>query len=410
LIEMAIAILVFAVLIGAVATMQGTAMNLVRSDRHRSVAANLAAQEMDTLRSMEFTQIPVGLTVTEQDVDGITYTVRREVAWVTEGASAGACDAPPGQRPAYLRVNVQVRWPNMRGIRPVESHTILTPPVGAYDPNTGHIAVKVLDRQGLGEAGIPVSISGPQTSSQMTNSDGCAFFAFLPTGAYTVEVSSAGYVDLQGVGVPTQPASVAVGAITAVSFQYDRAAVLQLTMQGIGLGSSPPPDLAVNLYNTHLLPLGVKTVPGTGNPRTVSDLFPYVDGYEVWIGGCAEADPAGYPGGSRLAVATQPGTPTSATVQLPDVRVTVRQDLGGGVIVPLPGLEVRALGCGGASDILLGQTDASGTLAFALPYGTWDVRIAAGAVYSGSVQLLPGADPGDGDGAWPYDIAVTVGP
>lgn len=410
MIEMAVAILLFAVLIGAVMTTQSSTMNLIRSDRHRSVAANLAAQEMDTIRSMDFTMIPLGLTVTEQDVDGIVYTIRHEVEWVTEGASTGACDAPPGERPAYLRVNIGVSWPTMRGVQPVESHTILTPPVGAYDPNSGNIGVKVLDRDGLGQEGIPVSITGPRNASQMTNSDGCAFFAFIPPGDYTVGVSSAGYVDLQGVAAPSQPAAVVVGATTSVSFQYDRAATLELTMRGAVLGSPAPSTLSVNLYNTHLLPDGSKVVTGSGNPRTVTDLFPYADGYEVWIGDCAEGDPAGYPGGSRLAVGTDPGTTVPATVALPEIRVTVRQDLGGGVFVPVPDQPVQAVGCGGADDFPVGQTDANGEVVFALPYGTWNVSVASGLLYSGSVPLAPGPDPGDGDGAWPYDIVVTVLP
>jgi hypothetical protein len=97
-------------------------------------------------------------------------------------------------------------------------------------------------------------------------------------------------------------------------------------------------------------------------------------------------------------------------VALPEIRVTVRQDLGGGVFVPVPDQPVQAVGCGGADDFPVGQTDANGEVVFALPYGTWNVSVASGLLYSGSVPLAPGPDPGDGDGAWPYDIVVTVLP
>ncbi len=408
MVEMVVAILVFAILIVGVTATMSTSLNMVRNNRNRSVAANLASQEMDTVRSTDFTDLPVGQTVTVQNVDTVPYTVTRETEWVTKNASSGACDAPPGSRPAYLRVNVEVTWPSMNGIPPVDAHTILTPPVGAYDPNSGHIAVKVVDRDGFGEGGISVAIAGPQNSSQLTNSDGCAFFAFIPAGTYTVTASAGGYVDLQGVASPSQPASVVVGATTSVQFQYDRAATLQLTMAGSVFGSPAPSSLTVSLYNTHILPNGVESFSGAGNPRTIAGQFPYADGYEVWAGDCAQADPASYPGGSRTTVAVDPGSTTSATVPLPEVRITVQQDLGGGTMAPVPGKQVSAVGCGGADNFSIGQTDSAGQIVFALPYGTWQISVDGGALYLGTVPLVPGADPGDGDGSWPYDISVTT--
>src|SRR5581483_5190263 len=408
MVEMIVAILVFAILIVGVTATMSTSLNMVRNDRNRSVAANLASQEMDTVRSTDSTDLPIGQTVTVQNVDTVPYTITRETEWVTKNASSGACDAPPGSRPAYLRVNVEVTWPSMNGIPPVDAHTILTPPVGAYDPNSGHIAVKVVDRDGFGEGGISVAIAGPQNSSQLTNSDGCAFFAFIPAGTYTVTASAGGYVDLQGVASPSQPASVVVGATTSVQFQYDRAATLQLTMAGSVFGSAAPSSLTISLYNTHILPAGVASFPGSGNPRTISGRFPYADGYEVWAGDCAEADPAGYPGGSRTTVAVDPGAVTSATVLLPEIRITVQQDLGGGTMAPVPGKQVNAVGCGGADNFSIGQTDATGQIVFALPYGTWQISVDGGSVYLGTVPLVPGTDPGDGDGSWPYDISVTT--
>lgn len=408
MVEMVVAILVFAILIVGVTATMSTSLNMVRNNRNRSVAANLASQEMDTVRSTDFTDLPVGQTVTVQNVDTVPYTITRETEWVTKNASAGACDAPPGSRPAYLRVNVEVTWPSMSGIPPVDAHTILTPPVGAYDPNTGHIAVKVVDRDGFGEGGVSVAIAGPQNASQLTNSDGCAFFAFIPAGTYTVTASTGGYVDLQGVATPSQPASVAVGATTSVQFQYDRAATLQLTMAGSVFGSPAPSSLTVSLYNTHILPNGVKSFPGAGNPRTISGQFPYADGYEVWAGDCAEADPASYPGGSRTTVAVNPGSTSAATVPLPEIRITVQQDLGGGTMAPVPGKQVSAVGCGGADNFSIGQTDSGGQIVFALPYGTWQISVDGGSVYFGTVPLVPGTDPGDGDGSWPYDISVTT--
>jgi hypothetical protein len=152
----------------------------------------------------------------------------------------------------------------------------------------------------------------------------------------------------------------------------------------------------------------MQTLPGSGNPRTISGKFPFADGYDVWVGDCAEADPASYSGGSRQTVAVQPAGTSSAVIPVPEIRIRVQQDLGGGVMAPVPGREVSAVGCAGADTFSLGQTDANGQITFALPFGTWQILVDGGSLYSGSVLLTPGANPGDGDGTWPYDISVTT--
>ena len=55
-----VAIMIFGVLITGIATMKGTRLNLVRNNRNRSVAANLASEEMDTVRSTNFTTFRSG--------------------------------------------------------------------------------------------------------------------------------------------------------------------------------------------------------------------------------------------------------------------------------------------------------------------------------------------------------------
>ena len=87
------------------------------------------------------------------------------------------------------------------------SQTLLTPPAGSGDPNDGHILVQAFDRDALPLAGQTVSLTGPESASQTTTSDGCAFFAYLDPGTYTASLSTTGYVDRQG----GQPASQSVG-------------------------------------------------------------------------------------------------------------------------------------------------------------------------------------------------------
>jgi prepilin-type N-terminal cleavage/methylation domain-containing protein len=395
MIEVMVAILIFGVLITGIATMQGTTLNLIRNNRNRSVAANLASEEMDTIRSTNFTSLPVGQHVTTRSVDGVAYTVTRESEWIASDASAGACDAPQGSDPAFLRVTVSVSWPAMRGVEPAQAQTVVTPPVGTYDENSGHLAVSVVDRDGAPKSGVTVAIAGPETESQTTSSDGCVFFAFLPAGSYTATATATGAVSDQFVATPQQPTTVTVGAISSLLFLYDQAASLSLTLTGKDAGSAAPSNVAITLFNTHILPAGLKAFPGTGSPRTIADLFPYADGYEVWAGTCADADPGG-----STTVAVQPGASSSATVSMPEVRVTVTT--GG---LPSPGLAIGSThaadtGCAAGETYAPGSTDAAGQLTFALPYGTWNITVSG--VVRATVTLASSDPPG------PTDVVVAL--
>jgi type II secretory pathway pseudopilin PulG len=380
MVEAMIAILISGLLIGGIATMQSTTLNLIRNNRHRSVAANLAASEMDTVRSTPFTSLPLGQVqftkVVGRAPHTIAYTIVRESEWIASESTAGACDAPQGSEPAYLRIVVRVTWPHMSGVQPVVSDTIVTPPVGTYDSTTGHLAVKVLDRDGGPQAGVPVSIAGAENLSQTTSSEGCVFFAFLTPGAYSTTLSRSGYVSDQGEPAPSQSATVITSATTSLLFLYDQSSVLNLTLIGKDASSAAPLGVPVTLGNTHILPAGIKLVPGSGSPRTILDLFPYADGYEAWAGGCSDADPAFHSAGRSPPIAVEPGQTSTGVVAMPEIRVTVQDDTG----TPLPGRQVDAVhapdtGCPSGESYAIGQTDALGEITFALPYGTWQIEV-----------------------------------
>jgi prepilin-type N-terminal cleavage/methylation domain-containing protein len=417
LIELMAAIGIFSIVMTAVASTLSQSLRITRLNRQRSVAANLAAQEMDAVRATEFAELPLGQVVATQVVDDIPYTVTREAEWITQNATSNACEGVSGSALAYLRVNVFVSWQQMNGVDPVESQTVITPPTGAFDPTKGHIAVTVHDRDAGGQSGVKAIIDGPGgLQQQFTTSEGCAFFPYLTAGSYTVTLDSLGFVDGQGVTTPSQPATVNAGTITAVGFDYDEEATLSLTLQGSAAGPVPN-AVPVTVGNTKLLPLGTKTVPGTGSARTVGGLFPYGDGYHVWAGECADADPEGlqadgitpfYPGATRdPALSVTPGGTTAGTVTLPTADVIVTGPNG---ITPVAGATVVARhpadnGCAGGEQYTLGVTDATGTVPASLPYGDWEFtvngRTPAGGTWPTKV-LAPPAQP------VPEVVAVSV--
>ena len=111
---------------------------------------------------------------------------------MSQSSTTSACDSAgtdSGLHPAGARDgHVGRAW---RGTAPVRRATTLAPPVGAYSAATGSIAAKVFDadRAPAVEASACRS-SGPSTQTQQTTTEGCAFFAFLTPGTYTVTVTA----------------------------------------------------------------------------------------------------------------------------------------------------------------------------------------------------------------------------
>ena len=333
-------------------------------------------------------------------VDGVKYTVRRTDSWITGNPNAGPCDGTSGsQRYTEVSVRIRVSWPNMGDTAFVRSQTVLVPPVGTYDVQSGNIGVKVLDQTGAGVAAIPVTIAGPDNDTQVTDVDGCAFFGFIDEGSYTVSLNTSGYVSDQGVTNPSQSVAVTVGTITSIQFNYAQASSLNLTLAGEFGGTVPltgtPNNLWVSVGNSHLLPNGAKGCDptkswcgGNVNPRTLSSLYPFTDGYQAWAGQCLDADPQGqksdgsgayYPGASRDApIGVLPGQTSTGTVTMATAIVTVTK-----AGVPQSGLTVRAThaitdsGCAQTNvpAFNLGTTDAAGQVTVALPYGTWQFSV-----------------------------------
>lgn len=386
IIEILVAMLVFVVLITAVVSTMVAALNLTRNNRSRSVAANLASQQVDSVQqaaAQDFSSLPVGETILTQTVDGTAYTITQDLEWQSKSSQVGPCSGgTTASGLAYLHVQETVTWPNMRGTVAPLSETLLTPPVGTYDPTTGHIAVTVIDRNAQPIADANVTISGNGVgSTQATASDGCAFFAYLDPGTYTITMNSSGFVDGQGNPNPSQSATVTAGTITSLQFVYGQASSLTLNFSG-PTGSIMPPSFMLTVANTSLLPDGTNAYGPGGSSQTVSSLFPYLSGYQAWAGDCIDSDPGG---SKRIApVAMTPGGNSTAAVVMPGVKVVVKNTSGvvqaNQVVLFKHATDNQ---CPAGDTLTYTKTDATGTLTAATPYGLWTVQV-QGRTVSGS--------------------------
>ncbi len=400
IVELMVAISIFALVVTGVTALTGTSLTLTRNNRNRAVAANLASQEMDTVRSTAFTSLPIGQVTSSQSVDGVDYSVIRETEWVTQNATTGPCQAPSGAPPAYLRVTVSVTWAAMNGVEPPSTQTVVTPPIGTYSASTGHIAASVIDPDGQPLSGVLVTSTGPNgTNNLTTTSDGCAFFAYQPAGSYSVKVTAFGFVDGLNNSSPTQSTTVTVGATSSLQFQFGDSTDLVVDYHGWN-GASVPATVPITVANSHLIPAGTHVYTGSGTPRTIPDLFPWSDGYSVFGGSCADADPIGvnssgvsyYPNAVRAQpVDTNPGGTSSFHLDFPEVLVYAEHST---TFVPIPNLPVQAVhapdnGCPSGQTFALGNTDSNGEVFSGLPYGTWAIYV--NGTLAQSVTLTPAA-------------------
>ena len=168
---------------------------------------------------------------------------------------------------------------------------------------------------------MPVTIPGKGT--EMTNSQGCAFFGFLPAGSYTVQLGTGGWVDRQSNVTPSQVVGVTVGTTHSVQFDYDEATAYAVTLTSplpVPGADGPAVDGVLPAARTEWH----QGVPGHGItadplgpvplPRGLPDL-----GREA-LGRRSRELARRYPPDGPDAVA---GVTTATTVRLADVEVTV---------------------------------------------------------------------------------------
>lgn len=407
LVELLIAMAVLAVTFTAIAGGVVTGLDLARSNSRRVTAANLADERISEVRTTAFADISQGTTTGAVERAGITYAwTQRADLVVTDGVDR-SCDAPAGATAAnelsYLRVIVTVTWPRMGGIDPVRSETVLDPPVAAYNQSAGHLAVQVVDRDDQPVAGQSVHVTGGISRLDVTDDQGCVFFADLavPSGEvvadYTVQLQRDGWVErASGVSAVSEQVRVVAGQLTKVAYSYDRGAGLEVTMAGEYGG-----NLVVAADGTPLpgggLPIVISNDSyNSGTPRLFASpaalaaqpLYPFAAGFGVWAGACSDADPGV---ANRLRVASEPDTTASGQVSLATLDVQMYRFNEGST----SDLDEYAL----FTDQCANQyqsataTGPTGQLTVALPYGRWSVRNADSSKESfpAEVTLAPNA-------------------
>ena len=273
-------------------------------EKGRAVAAALTEQDQERLRSFRAVDLANYESSRTFDVNSVSYTVESKAEWVRDSTGGTeSCNSSTSQADYMRIVSTTKSGLVSTPIPPITISSLVAAPIGAFGTNQGTLGVQVNDRDGAGVPGLPVTITGPATVTNPTNSVGCAIFAYVPVGNYTATLNQAGWVNPGGVTSSSKGATVALGEVSITTMTYDRASSVLASFDTVtardglvaakataisGSNSAVPagplsPTAGLRLWD----PVG--SVPQPSIDAT--SMFPFSDGYGMFAGGCPGADP-----------------------------------------------------------------------------------------------------------------------
>ena len=328
-------------------------------NKARATAANLATEDLERLRGFRATQLTALDQTRTRPVNGVNYTVRSTATWLSDDSGSRTCTSD-GKQIEYVRLTSKVTWPTMKtDAQAVSQSTLYAPPKGSFGTQ-GAMAVQVLDRNGNGLADIAVTATGPASLSDTTDSIGCVYFPYIPTGSYTARISKPGYIDPAGSSAPFATVGVVAENVTTQSFDFDRAASIAGTVRtyradAAGGAATVVPAGTVTLGHSQLDTPRTAAVSAAG-AYSFTNAFPFTGTYSVSPGNC-DGNTAG---GRQLAVA--PATAyTAQDLVKPSVKLVVNTNPGFAATNVTVDLSPTSSISGCADKTYYGKATASGT-------------------------------------------------
>ena len=203
-------------------------------EKARAVAAALTEQDQERLRSFRAVDLSNYEETRSVEVNNVSYTIDSKAEWVRDSTGGTeSCNSSTTQADYMRVVSTTSSGLVATPIAPITMASLVAAPIGAFGTNQGTLGVQVNDRDGEGVPGMPVTISGPATVTNETNSVGCAIFAYVPIGSYTARLNEAGWVDQSGATNSAKGATVTNGEVSITTMTYDRAASVQVSFDTV---------------------------------------------------------------------------------------------------------------------------------------------------------------------------------
>jgi Tfp pilus assembly protein PilV len=332
-----IEVLISALLVGLIVV--GTFSGLNSSnrstsiDRARSQADALAEQNEEQLHSLSVTALAkLELTPETKTIkqNGTEYVVTSNAKYVIDNTATTSCSST-ALSAEYIQTTSTVYSKSAFGAtKPVIETGIVSPP-----PDTSLI-VEVTNQAAEAVPGMEVQVTGPQSATTVTNTNGCAILALKP-GEYEINVHLTSYVDPNWFtesknDTSAYPLHIYLPAQTTTKkeYRFAKAAELKpLTFKYLNpTNGKEEEDKALNatLENTGMAPT-TRLVQKEGSATYLSTIhtekivYPFKTAYTVYAGSC----PANRPPveKERTTVPFTPENITGAKLVLPSLIVDV---------------------------------------------------------------------------------------
>ncbi|MDY0341011.1 MAG: carboxypeptidase regulatory-like domain-containing protein [Coriobacteriia bacterium] len=303
-------------------------VNSSRSSSMKVAALNLANEKIESIRNLPYDKVgltaaggPVaipGVVSTQETIDD--YNVETDISWARDEGTG---------RALYKIVQVSVDWNSgIPGSISVASNVF-----GKSDlVNTGDLSVTVVDwATGDPIPGVYVTATyeGGTIRGQSADSEGEAFFGYLPTGDYTIDVQKAGYIWDEALLSAT---TVAPDLLTNIVIEMQTPRTLRVIVEDSDGSSVPGADVVVSRTNMDDL-IGVTNASGMAS---FADLVAGQYGVHVSATGRASADVI-------VPLDETASEPMDVTVVLPErVGLVVQAVTDGGA--PVSGASVSVFG------------------------------------------------------------------
>jgi type II secretory pathway pseudopilin PulG len=364
LIEAVVSAAVLAIVALAVLSGIDAASSSSAREKARAVAATLAEQEQERLRSLDVDKLAaVSTTPVKVTVDGADYTVTSKASWITDDAGGTPACGNSSKNNEYLHITTTVTSALVGArTKPVVIDSLVAPST-QYSSTHGILGIKVVDRNAVGVPDVSVTATSTSPSvsrSDTTDANGCVIFKQLPVATYTITVTKGGYVgtDLSPTVTTTQKAT--PGTVTFKTIEYDVATTAQVTVKTNAPGqpsnqqaSKAPRISLTNAKVTGLRKTYTNTAPA--NPLVIGPLYPHkATAYGFYTGTCEYQSPdtdaygtAANPNyfgsnpGSLLMDPTKP-QPQAVTVLQPPLNLRITTNSSGGTSFTTANLLVYA--------------------------------------------------------------------
>ena len=330
LIEILVSALVLAIVAAAVLSLLQATARSANDERRHSEAYALAQEDQARLRSIRLSSLNRLQQKNELTLDGTKFTIESTGVFVNN-SSGNDSSCTTGETSAdYVRVTSQVTWGALGERPPVVIQSIVSPSTGSLNPNNGILIVTTKNAAGLALPGVALTGGGTSNFSGSTDATGCANFADLPWGNYTVTASGSDLVAKNGYPPQAESTSVIAGGTNTKALVFDHAATLPVQFE-YRVGSTSTFKVAkldsVYVFNSGMNPAHPYWTPSKVRATSIAatPIFPFQSTDAVYAGTCSSNNPGSGPGLANVTL--NPGeTAPLLKLQVPSLEITVSKN------------------------------------------------------------------------------------